>query len=200
MAYGDTFHPAGAGRDIKVRGPVWAGIWSLVTFGIYALYWIYVTAKDLSEYGKAKGHDLGQKPGMTLAALLIGWILIVPPIVAIYRQAKRIQQAQRLAGLPQKMNGWLALVLYLVIFPVFYAYQQSELNKAWAAEGGPVPDAPDDMPPALDRSPEPSSVPATTSAAGADPTTQQSPLVTPPSFEPPVPGEPPTSPERPPGA
>ena len=193
MAYGDTFHPAGAARDVKVRGPVWAGVWSLVTFGIYAIYWIYVTAKDLSEYGKAKGHDLGQKPGMTLLALLLGWIIIVPPIVAIYRQAKRIQQAQRLAGLPEKMNGWLALVLYLVIFPVFYAYQQSELNKAWGAEGGPVPNAPDDMPPALNRTPEASSVPAT-SGAGADFTTQQSPVV---SSPPPPSSDAPSSPERP---
>jgi hypothetical protein len=37
------------------------------------------------------------------------------------------------------MNGWIALVLYLVLSPVFFAYEQSELNKAWAAVGGPVP-------------------------------------------------------------
>src|SRR3712207_5024308 len=123
MAYGDTFHPAGTTRDVKVRGPVWVGIWSLVTFGIFAIYWTYVTAKDLSEYGKAKGRDLGQSPGMTLLAVTLGALVIVPAIVAIYRQAKRIQQAQQLAGV-QSMNGWLALVLYLVLFPVFYAYEQ----------------------------------------------------------------------------
>ena len=39
--------------------------------GIYAIYWFYVTAKDLSEYGKAKGYDLGQNPTMTLLALLL---------------------------------------------------------------------------------------------------------------------------------
>jgi hypothetical protein len=137
-SYGDTFRPAGAERDIKVRGPVWAGIFSLVTLGIYTIYWIYVTAKDLSAYGRAKGRDLGQSPAMTLLAVTIGWIIIVPALVAIYRQARRIQQAQRLAGV-DTMNGWIALVLYLVFSPVFFAYEQSELNKAWAAEGGPVP-------------------------------------------------------------
>jgi len=177
MAYGDTFHPAGAARDVKVRGPVWIGIWTLVTFGIFAFYYTYVTAKDLSEYGTAKGHDLGQRPGMTLAAMLIGWIIIVPPFVVLYRQAKRIQQAQRIAGASDTMNGWLALVLYLVVFPVFYAYEQSQLNKAWAAEGGPVPVSGDGMPPALESSP------STTSHAGADPTTAQSPVV--PSERPP---------------
>src|SRR5687768_11918575 len=99
MAYGDVFHPAGTSRDIKVRGPLWAAVWSLVTFGIYSIYWYYVTAKDLSEYGKSKGYDLGQNPTMTLLALLFGWILLfVPTIIAIYRLTKRIQQAQRLAG------------------------------------------------------------------------------------------------------
>lgn len=140
MAYGDTFRPAGTPRDIKIRGPLWVGVWSLVTFGFYSIYWLYVYAKDLSEYGKAKGHDLGQNPTMTLLAFLVGWVLLfIPPIVATYRMAKRTQQAQQLAGVHTPMNGWLALVLLLVFSPAFYAYEQSELNKAWALEGGPVP-------------------------------------------------------------
>jgi len=139
MAYGDSFTPRGGQGEIKVRGPVWVGIWSLVSLGIYSIYFIYVTAKHLRDYGNSKGRDLGQSPGMTLLAITLGALIIVPAVVAIWRQAKRIQQAQQLAGV-QPMNGWLALVLYLVLFPVFYAYEQSELNKAWSAEGGPVPD------------------------------------------------------------
>ena len=140
MAYGESFTPTGARGEIKVRGPVWVGIFSLVTLGIYSIYWIYVTAKHLSDYGNSKGRDLGQNPIMTLLAVTIGWVLIfIPPLVAMYRQAKRIQQAQQLAG-AQPMNGWLALVAYLVFSPVFFAYEQSELNKAWSREGGPVPD------------------------------------------------------------
>lgn len=145
MAYGDTFHPAGVQRDVKIRGPLWVGVFSLVTLGIYAICFIYWVAKDLSEYGRAKGRDLGQSPGMTLLAVTLGWLIIVPPFVAIYRQAKRIQQAQQLAGV-QPMNGWLALVLYLVFSPAFFAYEQSELNKAWGAEGGPVPNQTSEAP------------------------------------------------------
>ena len=139
MAYGDTFTPRGATGDIKLRGPLWVGIFSFVTFGIYAIYFIYVTAKHLRDYGNARGRDLGQNPGMTLLACTLGLLLLaIPTLVAIYRQAKRIQEAQQLAGI-QPLNGWLALVLYLVIGPVFFAYEQSELNKAWAAEGAPLP-------------------------------------------------------------
>jgi hypothetical protein len=151
MAYGDTFRPAGTQADIKIRGPLWAGLWSIT--GVYAIYWVHQNAKHLRDYGNAKGRDLGQNPTMTLLAVLIGWIIIVPPIVAIYRQAKRIQQAQHLAGV-QPMNGWLALVLYLVLSPVFIGYEQSELNKVWRAEGGPVPSGDNYEAPPLPTAPE----------------------------------------------
>ena len=190
MAYGDTFRPAGTSEDIKVRGPLWVGLWSIT--GVYAVWWIWRTAKDLSEYGKAKGYDLGQNPTMTLLAIIPGFLLIIPPIVAVYRQAKRIQQAQGLAGSPDQMNGWLALVLYLVLAPVFYGYEQSELNKAWAAEGGPVPER-DDTPARLETGPSGEATAASTTptaepAIGSSTTT-------------PAPEAPSTSdPERQPGA
>jgi Domain of unknown function (DUF4234) len=141
MAYGETFHPAGTQRDVKVRGPVWVGVFSIVTLGIYAIYWFYVSAKDLSEYGKAKGRDLGQSPIMSLLAVTIGWVLLfIPPIVALVRFVKRSQQAQVLAGREQTLNGWLCLIMQLVgLSFIFNAYVQAELNKAWAGEGGPVP-------------------------------------------------------------
>jgi hypothetical protein len=140
MAYGDTFHPAGITRDVKVRGPVWVGVMSVITLGIYAIYWFYATAKDLSEYGKSKGEDLGQNPTMSLMAILFGWILLaIPTIIALVRFTKRAQRAQVLSGRQQSLNGWLCLVMCLVgLSPVYHAYVQSELNKAWASEGGPV--------------------------------------------------------------
>ena len=167
MAYGDTFNPAGAARDVKVRGPVWVAVWSLVTFGIYGIYWFYVSVKDLSEYGKAKGYDLGQNPMMSLLAVLIGWVLLlIPPIIAIYRFVKRTQQAQRLAGSRDQLNGWLYLIMCLVgLSFVAYGYQQSELNKAWAAEGGPVPEK-DEMPRTLDTGPSGSAMSSSSSTAG----------------------------------
>jgi hypothetical protein len=189
MAYGDTFRPAGTAREVKVRGPVWVGVWSFVTFGIYAIWWFYVTAKDLSEYGKAKGYDLGQNPVMSLLALLFGWILLfIPSIIAVYRFTRRVQQAQRLAGSPDQLNGWLALVLILVFSPLYDAYVQSELNKAWAAEGAPVPER-QVMPASLE------SGPSGTAAGQPTTTTTEPPIGSRTTSAP----EPP-SPERPPGA
>ena len=43
------------------------------------------------------------------------------------------------------INGWIALVLLLVVSPAFYAYLQSGLNPSWetlrAEAPGPVPAA-----------------------------------------------------------
>lgn len=175
MAYGDTFNPAGTARDVKVRGPLWVAIWSFVTFGIYGLWWFYATAKDLSEYGKAKGYDLGQNPTMSLLALLFGWILLlIPTIIALFRFTRRVQQAQRLAGSPDQLSGWLALVLGLVFSPAYDAYVQSELNKAWAAEGGPVPER-DDMPAHLESGPSGTAAQAPAEPATAEPASPERP-------------------------
>ena len=46
---------------------------------------------------------------------------------------QRVQAAQRLNGQTQ-INGWLGVVLYIVISPVLYAYMQSGLNSVWKAQ------------------------------------------------------------------
>jgi Domain of unknown function (DUF4234) len=146
MNYGDTYTPTGASAPVKLRGPLWVGVLSLLTLGIYSIYWVYESAKHLRDYGRAHDRDLGQRPGMTLLAMTAGWLVIVPPFVAMYRQARRIQQAQQLAGTPVQ-NGWLALVLYVVVTPAYFAYEQAELNNAWAADGAPVPTSFTEAPP-----------------------------------------------------
>ena len=146
MNYGDAYTPAGASSPVTVRGPLWVGVLSLLTFGLYSIYWVFQTSKHLRDYGRAHDRDLGQRPGMTLLAMTAGWLVIVPPFIAMYRQARRIQQAQNLAG-TEPQNGWLALLLYLVVPPAFFAYEQLELNKAWAADGAPVPTMTHDAPP-----------------------------------------------------
>jgi len=137
MTYGDTYQPVGASAPVKLRDPLWVGLLTLLTLGLYAIYWVYETAKHLRDYGEAHDRDLGRRPDMTLLAMTAGWLLIVPPFVAMYRQAVRLQQAQRIAGAPS-LNGWLGLVLYVVLSPAFFAYEQSELNKVWAADGAMV--------------------------------------------------------------
>jgi hypothetical protein len=42
------------------------------------------------------------------------------------------------------INGWIGLILFLVITPAFYAYMQSGLNAVWEKLEGPEKlDSPD---------------------------------------------------------
>jgi hypothetical protein len=124
---------AGAGASAKIRSPWAPALLPWITFVIYLLFWWYYINRELRDYGKAKQVDLGMSPRNSVLALAVGWIIIVPPILSTVRTFKRIQFAQKLAGV-DVLNGWIGLVLYLVLSPAFYAYMQSGLNNVWRAQ------------------------------------------------------------------
>jgi hypothetical protein len=64
--------------------------------------------------------------------------VIVPAIWTTVTTFKRVQAAQRLSG-QTPINGWLGLVLYVVISPALYAYMQSGLNSVWKAQAIAAP-------------------------------------------------------------
>lgn len=90
----------------------------------------------MADYGRAKGtSELGGSPALSTLALFPGGLLIVPAIWTTITTFKRIQAAQRLSGQSSPINGWLGLVLYIVIAPALDAYMQSGLNSVWRAQG-----------------------------------------------------------------
>ena len=126
---------AGVGASAKIRSPVAVAIFSIITLGIYVLFWWYFINREMADYGRAKGTiELGDGPGKSVLALFPGGLIIVPAIWTLVTTFKRVQAAQRLAGGPP-INGWLGLVLYVVISPAYYAYMQSGLNNVWKAQG-----------------------------------------------------------------
>ena len=125
---------AGSDARAKIRSPWAPALLPFVTFFIYFFVWYYRINREMRDLGRARGSDeLGESPGTSLLAITLGALIIVPALVSTYNTAKRIQAAQTLAGVELGLNGWLALVMFLLIPPVFYAYQQSELNKVWRA-------------------------------------------------------------------
>ena len=119
----------------KVRGPIVVAILSIVTLGLYTLYYWYVINRELADHGRARDTDeLGTSPGRSLAALFPGVLLIVPAIWTTVTTFKRVQAAQRLDG-RATIDGWLGLVLYVVVWPAYFGYLQSGLNSVWAASG-----------------------------------------------------------------
>jgi hypothetical protein len=133
---------AGTASSAKTRSPVAVAILSIVTLGIYLVFWWYFVNRELADYGRASGTaDLGDNPAKSTLALFPGALVIVPAIWTTVTTFQRVQKAQRLAG-QAPLNGWLALVLYLVISPAFYAYLQSGLNGVWRAQAGAAEAAP----------------------------------------------------------
>jgi hypothetical protein len=125
----------GTEASAKIRSPVAVAILSFVTLGIYLLFWWYFINRELADYGRGRGTtELGDSPGKSLLALFPGALIIVPAIWTTVTTFKRVQAAQRLAG-QTPINGWLGLVLYLVLSPAMYAYMQSGLNSVWRARG-----------------------------------------------------------------
>ena len=120
----------------KIRNLFAVAILPIVTIGIYFFFWWYFIHRELRDYGRAKNTDeLGTSPGTSLLAVTLGALIIVPALVSIYRGFKRVQAAQRLAGVEQ-LNGWIGLILFLVFSPALNAYMQSGLNSVWQKEAG----------------------------------------------------------------
>jgi|SRR3954467_2699642 len=119
----------------KIRSPWAPALLPWVTFFIYFFVWYYKINREMADLGRARGSDeLGDSPGTSVLAITLGALVIVPAVISTYNTAKRVQAAQRLEGVEPQLNGWLALVMYLLLSPVFFAYEQAELNKAWRAE------------------------------------------------------------------
>jgi len=139
---------AGAGTSAKIRNPIAVAVLAVVTIGIYVVFWWYFINRELADLGRARGtNELGDSPGKSTLALFPGALVIVPAIWTTVTTFKRIQAAQRLTQ-QTPLNGWLGLVLYLVLSPAFYGYMQSGLNAVWRAQRAAEPAAPADAAPA----------------------------------------------------
>jgi Domain of unknown function (DUF4234) len=121
----------GSEGTAKIRN-LWAvALLPIITIAIYYFYWWYQINRELRDYGRAKSTDeLGTSPGSSLLAVTLGALIIVPALVSTYRGFKRVQAAQRLNDL-EPLNGWIGLVLYILLTPAFFAYVQSGLNNVW---------------------------------------------------------------------
>ena len=131
----------GAGSTAKIRSVFAPALLPFITLLIYLFCWWYFINREMSDFGKAKGsNELGDSPTKSVLAITLGALVIVPAIWSTVTTFKRVQAAQRLAGV-EPLNGWIGLILYLVISPAFYAYVQSGLNNVWRAVAAAGPQA-----------------------------------------------------------
>ena len=190
----ETLEIRGSQYRVKVRNPLAVALLTIVTLGIYFLVWWYKINRELRDFGRARGRDLGDSPSLSTLAQFPGSILIIPAWVSAWRGTGRVRQAARVAG-QEPLIGWVALLLYIVIGIGWMAYLQDALNNVWRTEAVALPGqasvpALDEPVPALD---EPMPPPLPSQPADSS-------VIEPPSREPPLseseravsPGEPPS--------
>lgn len=75
-------------------------------------------------------------PVLSVLAVTIGWLMIVPPFVSWWRTTARIRRAQEIAQEPL-LSGWLIVAFYLGAFFISFAglgipaVVQTALNGIW---------------------------------------------------------------------
>jgi hypothetical protein len=140
---------------VKIRSPWAVALLPIITLGVYHVVWWYRINRELQEYGRARGYDLGQNPTNSALAVFPGFLIIVPALITYWRGTERVQGAARVGG-REPISGWIALILFLLISIGYSAYIQVSLNDLWRAEADllpgqePLPAVTGDLPPRLD--------------------------------------------------
>jgi hypothetical protein len=129
-----------AGQSYLKRNPLGVLGLSFITLGIYAFYWYYQVNAELRRY---TGDD-SISPARSLVAVLVGWIVIVPPFIAVYNTAKHVQTEERRLGLQPELEPAITIVIMLLIAIANGVYIQEHLNRIWerASAGGATPAPP----------------------------------------------------------
>ncbi len=108
---------------LKNRSVVAVIILSLVTFGIYNLYWVWVTARDLDNEGNNSLVPPVIQFILYLFTAYIGWI-----VFALCADSNiNAIRAQR--GLPQKDNKIIYIVLAIVLPIALAGLVQNDINE-----------------------------------------------------------------------
>jgi Domain of unknown function (DUF4234) len=123
----------------KPRGILFVLLISLITLGIYTLYWAYKTQEEMKQH---TGDGLGGVLG------LVVWIIINP--VSAFVIPSEIGKMYARDGREPPVTGWTGLWLFpfgILIIPaiVWFVKVQRALNRYWESKSStamPAPAAP----------------------------------------------------------
>jgi len=121
------------GRPYLKRNPLGVLGLSIVTLGIYGLYWFYKVNEEIRDFTG----DTTISPSRSLLALIPGALLIVPPFIAYYNTANHVVAMERERRIANELSPALVVILGLVIWIGMGAYVQEHLNRLWDAASAP---------------------------------------------------------------
>ncbi len=96
---------------VKQRDPIMVIVYTMLTCGIYGLYWLFETSKELTELG-------AELPNI--------WFIIIPGL-NIYYMYKYLEEWHRIVKYEQ--DFMMVLVIGLIFSPIVMYWIQEELNK-----------------------------------------------------------------------
>jgi hypothetical protein len=121
------------------RGVVFVILISIVTLGIYYLYWVYKSHEEIKEHS---GQGIGGVLGLVIA-ILLGFItpFVLPSeIRKMYEREGRESRASGWTGL------WATLGLLILVGPiVWFVKVQGALNRYWRLKRGEEDQGRDEM-------------------------------------------------------
>lgn len=106
---------------------------------LVSLPWWYRIHRELRDLDQS--YDTGEfsgRPVLSLLMMTIGWLVVLPPFISIFRLGRCVQRAQARAGHAMTLRSPWILAPGLLFCPILFAYLQHELNKIWAIEGEPL--------------------------------------------------------------
>jgi hypothetical protein len=126
------------GARAKVRDEGLVVLWTILTLGIYTLVWYYRINREMRDFGRAHGDEKLAKsnPVLSILAVTIGGLVIVPQIVSYWKCTGRIRRMQRACNVAP-IEGWVIAILYVFGFFILITmiaippFVQSGLNKVW---------------------------------------------------------------------
>ncbi|MEW6058559.1 MAG: DUF4234 domain-containing protein [Actinomycetota bacterium] len=132
------------GETYTKRNPLGVLGLSVVTLGIYFFYWYYKVNDEARRFQR----DETISPTRSLMALIFGWVIIVPPFIAMYNTARHVQAMEQRVGLVQTVEPALAIVILIAFLFADGLYIQEHLNRVWdQATGTPAMPTLPSMPP-----------------------------------------------------
>jgi hypothetical protein len=138
------------GRPYLKRNPLGVLGLTVITLGIYFFYWYWKINDEL----RLVEHDESISPTRSLMAMIFGWLIIVPPFIAMWNTANHVQALEERVGVGQTVEPAITIVILLVFSLANGIYIQAHLNRAWDAASSsgrgaaPPPPPPPMMPPA----------------------------------------------------
>lgn len=121
---GSSMISSGAAKE---RDPVVVILLSIVTLGIYFLYWTYQVFRELKE---KTGQGIGPVLGLVLAILLgiVNWFVLPSEIGNMYAAAGKDKPVSGVTGFWNliPLIGWIIWIVKV----------QHALNRAWTGEAG----------------------------------------------------------------